>query len=161
MNTLIRTLAIAGVTALTSLSATAGQAVVTFMHPETYTDFPGMDADRQELQKKFADHFIKQAAKLPASQELKIEILDIDLAGEVRPGFRFPRDIRVLKGRVDWPKMTLRYTLTDNGQVVKSGEEKLSDMAYMQRTGRYYQDDPLRFEKKMVDDWLRERFGIR
>ena len=59
MNTLIRNLVLAGVTALASVGATAGQAVVTFSHPETYTDFPDMDADRQELFKKFADHFIK------------------------------------------------------------------------------------------------------
>ena len=161
MNTLIRNLVLAGVTALASVGATAGQAVVTFSHPETYTDFPDMDADRQELFKKFADHFIKKAAKLPASQELKVEVLDINLAGELRPGFRFPRDIRIVRGQADWPTMRLRYTLTENGQVVKSGEERLSNMAYLQHSHRYYPDDALRYEKKMVDDWMRERFGVR
>ena len=161
MNTLIRTLALAGVTALTSLSATAGQAVVTFSHPENYSDFPDMDSDRQELLKKLANHFIKQAAKLPASQELKVEVLDVDLAGDLRPGFRFPRDIRVVRGRIDWPKMTVRFTLTENGRVVQSGEEQLNDMAFLQRNNRYYPDDPLRYEKNMVDDWMRKRLGLR
>lgn len=161
MNTLIRTLALAGLTALAPLSATAGQAVVTFSNPETFTDFPDMDSDRQELIRKMADHFIKQAARLPATQELKIEVLDVDLAGDVRPGFRFPRDIRVVRGRTDWPAMNIRFTLTENGRVIQSGEERLDDKAFLQRSNRYYPDDALRYEKKMVDDWMRKRFGVR
>lgn len=161
MNTLIRTLALAGVTALTSLTATAGQAVVTFVHPEQYSDFPDFASERQELLKEMAEHFIKQAARLPASQELKVEILDFDLAGDTWPGFRFPRDIRILRGTVDWPTMKIRFTLTENGRVIQSGEDRLHDMAYLQRGNRYYSDDALRYEKKMVDDWMRERFGLR
>ncbi|HEY1042456.1 MAG TPA: DUF3016 domain-containing protein [Telluria sp.] len=160
MKPMIRKLALAGATALVSLGAMAGQAVVTFTHPENYSDFPVYDADRDDLLKEMADHFIKQAARLPASQELKVEVLDINLAGDVRPGFRFRRDIRILRGRADWPTMVVRYTLRDNGQVVRSGEEQLSDMAYLQHGNRYYPDDPLRYEKSMVDGWMSKRFGL-
>lgn len=161
MNTLIRTLALAGVSALAASGATAGEATITFSHAENYADFPYMERDRELLLKDMADHFIKQAAKLPANQVLKVEVLDFDLAGDRKLGYNFPRDFRVLRGQADWPSMQVRFSLTENGQVIQSGEERLRDMAYLQRINHYFSGDALRYEKLMVDDWFRERFGVR
>lgn len=160
MKTLISALALAGAATLTPLAATAGQAVVTFNNPEDFTDFPDRNGDGAELMKELSDHFIKLAAKLPASQELKVEIRDIDLAGTVKPNFRQPRDIRIVRGRTDWPAMTISFTLSENGQIIKSGEEKLHDATFLQRSNRYYPEDALRYEKKMLDNWMQERFGV-
>ena len=33
-------------------------------------------------------------------------------------------------------------------------------MRYLQRSNRHYGDEELRYEKQMIDDWLRERFGV-
>lgn len=160
MKTLISALALAGAAVLAPAIASAGQAVVTFNNPEDYTDFPDRNGDGGELMKALSDHIIKLAAGLPPSQELKIEIRDIDLAGTVKPNFRQPRDIRVVRGRTDWPAMTISFTLSENGQVIKSGEEKLNDLTFLQRSNRYYPDDALRYEKKMLDHWMQERFGV-
>lgn len=160
MKHLLSILAITVATVLAPAGAWAGQAVVTFANTEDFTDFPDRNNDGNELLKALSEHFIKQAAKLPATQELKIEVLDIDLAGTIKPNFRNPRDIRVVKGRTDGPIITVRFTLSENGQVLKSGEEQLRDIAFLQRSNRFYTDDPLRYEKKMVDDWMQERFGI-
>lgn len=160
MNTLIRTLTFAGLAALTSATAMAGGATVTFSHPEYYSDFPFSERERDEMLKETADHFIKMAARLPASQDLKVEVLDYDLAGD-RKMSAFPRDFRILKGQADWPSMVVRYTLTENGQVIKSGEERIRDMAYLQHINRYFTGDPLRYEKQMVEVWFRERLGMR
>lgn len=160
MKTMISTLALAGVAALAPVAATAGQAVVTFNNPEDYTDFPDRNGDGAELMKALSGHLIKLAAGLPPAQELKIEIRDIDLAGTVKPNFRQPRDIRIVRGRTDWPAMTISFTLSENGQVIKSGEEKLHDATFLQRSNRYYPDDALRYEKKMLDNWMHERFGL-
>ena len=43
--------------------------------------------------------------------------------------------------------MHLRYTLEENGQVLRSGDEHLSNMNYQQRLGRHSDSDPLRYEK--------------
>ena len=39
----------------------------------------------------------------------------------------------------------------------KEGERELRDPAFMQR-GILNETDPLRFEKRMLDDWLRNEF---
>ncbi|HEY1042457.1 MAG TPA: DUF3016 domain-containing protein [Telluria sp.] len=161
MNTLIRNLILAGLAALSSATAMAGGATVTFTHPEYYADFPYSQRERDELLKETADHFIKMAAKLPAGQDLKVEVLDYDLAGDRKLGYAFPRDIRILKGQADWPSMNVRYTLTENGRVIKSGEERIRDMAYLDHINRYFTGDPLRYEKQMVEVWFRDTFGVR
>lgn len=161
MNTLIRTLTLAGLAALSSATATAGGVTVTFSQPEHYLDFPFSEYDRNELLKETADHFSKMASRLPANQELKVEVLDYDLAGEIWPSFGFPRDYRILRGQADWPSMNVRYTLTENGQVIKSGEEGIRDMAYLNHFNRYFTGDPLRYEKHMVEKWFRDTLGMR
>lgn len=162
MKTLIRTLALAGMTALASAHAMAGGATITFTHPENYADFPMYRYDRSDLLKEMADHFIKMAAKLPANQDLKIEVLDFDLAGEQFPRIDYyARDFRILKGQADWPYMKVRFTLTQDGQVIAQGEELIRDMAYLNRMNRYFTGDPLRYEKQMVDDWFRQRLAVR
>lgn len=161
MNTLIRSLTLAGLAAATSATAMAGGATVTFIHPEYYADFPYMERERDELLKETADHFIKMAARLPASQDLKVEVLDYDLAGDRKPGYGFPRDFRILKGQADWPSMNVRFTLSENGKVIASGEERIRDMAYLSHINRYFTGDPLRYEKQMVEVWFRERLGMR
>jgi len=56
------------------------------------------------------------------------------------------------------PRIDLTFTQTDaNGAVVKEGERQLRDPAFMQR-GILNSTDPLRFEKRMLDDWLRKEF---
>lgn len=161
MKTLIRQLALAAAAALTSASALAGSATITFKHPETYADFPYQKFDRDDLLKEMADHFIKMAERLPANQDLKIEVLDFDLAGDLRPGHYYPHDFRILKGQADWPHMKVRFTLSQDGQVIASGEEIIRDMGYMNRLNRYFTGDPLRYEKQMVDDWFRHRLAAR
>ena len=65
----------------------------------------------------------------------------------------------MLRGKADWPRMHLRYRLESNGQVIRSGEDDLADMGYLNGINRYDQGDNLRYEKKMIVDWLVQRFG--
>jgi hypothetical protein len=94
---------------------------------------------------------------LPPSQNLRIEIVDIDLAGRLRYSARTGEGIRVLDGRADWPSLKLRYALESDGKVIDSREETVSDMSYLLRpapsgSGALY------YEKRMLDDWFRQRF---
>lgn len=106
------------------------------------------------------EHFNKLAARLPAGQDLNVEVLDVDLAGQTWPTLMSAQDLRIMNGRADWPRMSMRYTITQGGQVVRSGEENLSDMGYMNRINRYYGGDALRYEKQMLDDWFKTRIAV-
>lgn len=145
---------------LASAAASAGTATVTFVHPEQYRDFPTWTEDRDELLKEMADHFAKRARALPANEELRVEVLAVDLAGRLRPSTLRTHEIRVIRP-IDWPTMQVRYTLLRDGAVVAQGEEKLSDMQAVTRMNRYFTDDPLRYEKMMIDDWFKGRISMR
>jgi hypothetical protein len=69
------------------------------------------------------------------------------------------RDIRVLRGGADWPTMELQYSLEQDGKVLASGTDRLSNMMYLDRMNRYTDSDTLRYEKPMVDEWFKKNFG--
>lgn len=114
----------------------------------------------QEWQKSLADHLRKQAERaLPAGQQLQVTIDDVKLAGAFEP-WASPQaqDIRVLKD-VYPPRMQLHYRLSSaDGSVLKEGSAKLQDLGYLQR-GVIGASDPLRYDKRLLDDWLRKEFG--
>ena len=148
--------------ALFSLGAVALPAsaavTVTFVHPESYRDMPFSPIDREHILKDLGEYFVKLEKALPPGQDLAIEVLDLDLAGRMLPSVRAGQDLRVLRGQADWPHMQLRYTLSANGTVISSGQDQLSDMAYMDRINVYSSGDSLRYEKRMVDDWFKKKF---
>lgn len=160
MNTQLKTLALAGLVLLSAGGASAG-VTVAFTHPEQYRDMPFAPSDREQVLKDISEHFAYLSARLPQGQDLRVEVLDLDLAGRIHPNFRGAQDIRIMRGGADWPHMQVRYTLVSNGQVIGSGEDHLRDMTYMNRINRYSSGDALRYEKRMIDDWFSEKFAPR
>lgn len=153
MKNVIRTLAVTGLLALTAGAASA-DVTVNYVQPERFSDVPFATWDRDEVLKDLRAHFTKLGAQLPAGQNLRIEVTDIDLAGREYPG-RGPRDLRIIKSNgADWPRIDLRFAIEQNGQVLRSGEVQLRDMAFMDRISRHTDDDSLRHEKRMIDDWF-------
>jgi hypothetical protein len=62
-------------------------------------------------------------------------------------------DVRIVRD-VCPPRIDLRFRLTGaDGVMVKDGERKLRDMAFLMSTVSY-RDDPLRYEKALIDTWL-------
>lgn len=154
MKSFMKTMAVGGLLALAAGGAQAAVSVI-FNETQRYSDVPFATADRQEVLGQLEDHFKKLGKYLPPDQDLNIEVLDIDLAGREVPNFRSGRDLRVINGRADWPHMQLRYSLQQNGQVIKSGEAQLQDMNYQNNSSnRYFDSEPLRYEKQMIDDWF-------
>lgn len=138
---------------IASASALAA-ATVSFVQPENMTDVPRFASDLRSMETVFREHLDELASKLPAGQELKVEFLDIDLAGDVFP--RVPvRDIRVMKGRADWPRMHLRYSLEQDGKVLRSGDLEVADQNYLMSSG-LYGNELYGHEKKLLDDWFRK-----
>lgn len=145
---------LAAATLLASAAAWADVSV-TYVKPDDYTDVPRNQIDRDRVLKDFSAYFTTLDKKLPAGQSLKIEVLDIDLAGRLYPR-HMGDDIRIMNGGADWPRLQLRYTLSQDGQVLRSGEEQLSNMNYQMTLSRHNDSEPLRYEKQMIDDWFKK-----
>ena len=150
--------------ALSSLALLAGTALaasttVTYVKPDNFTDMPRYQPEQERVMRAFTAHFQSLADKLPASQALAISVTNIDLAGRIDMMRRMGNDdIRILNGGADWPRIELHYALTENGQVLSSGDEQIADMMYLQRINRYASGEPLRYEKAMLDDWFYKTF---
>lgn len=160
MNSLIRSMLLAAVASIAAGSAWATDATVKFANPDKFADMPYSSVDREEVLKDLDLHFNKLAKSLPEGTRLNVEVLDLDLAGRIAPTFR-AHEIRLLTGGADWPHMHVRYTIERDGKVLATGEDHLSNMAYMNRINRYSSGDPLRYEKQMVDDWFKEKIAAR
>lgn len=142
---------------LASAAATAGTVEVRFIEPDKFADARDGVHSREDVLKTLEAR-LKQLGgkKLPPSQTLLVEVLDIDLAGDAFPRVAL-RDTRILRGRADWPRMHLRYTLREGDKVLKSGEDRIADMNYLTGSLRASQDSPLPYEKRMLDNWFDER----
>jgi hypothetical protein len=152
MNKLIHAAA-ATLLLIASVSANA-TATVAFIAIDKMTDVPRDYHDRENMQFLFREHVQQLSEKLPAGQVLKVDFLDIDLAGDEFPRVSV-RDVRVLKGQADWPRIQLRYSIERDGAVVASGEAKLSDPNYLMGLNRYGRD-LYSHEKQMLDEWFRK-----
>lgn len=136
---------------------------VVFDHPEKYTDVRDYDFDRDNSSggeryfPLFREHLETVAGRVLApGQKVTITFTDIDLAGEFEP-WRGPQlnDVRIVKD-IYPPRLTFTFRLTDEGgRVLSEGERKLVDLAYQMRIGSGFRDDPLRYEKDMLTDWVR------
>ena len=72
----------ASVAASLAILAIGAEAVVTvnFVEPEKYTDMPFGFYDKQRVMDELKKHFDKMAAALPPGQDLKVDVLDIDIS---------------------------------------------------------------------------------
>lgn len=151
MKHVIRKLSVCALLALAASAASAGEVIVNYIQPDGFSDIPS-GGEREETLRALTAHFVKLGKKLPAGQNLRIDVQNIDMAGSERPsGAR--TDMRVTN-RSAWPSMDLHYTLESNGQVISSGDAQLRDTAFLDRPNRYFNHDILRFEKRMVDMWF-------
>ncbi len=141
---------------LTLIASAEASTTVNFIEPEKYADMPFSQFDRDRVKAAFVEHFNVLGAKLPAGQDLKIDITDIDLAGRIEPFATRTMDLRVLRGRADWPRMTLRYSIEADGKVIKSGDADIADMNYLSGYSSQYTGELLRYEKKMLDNWFKK-----
>ena len=139
------------------------QVEVTYVTPENFTDFKdsfmGTDKGREYLASELTKH-IKKVARtyLAANTRLEVRFTDINLAGEFEPqrGPRFD-DIRIMKD-IYPPRMTLEFRLlAADGKVLAEGTRRLIDTNY-QSNVMPTDNDPLRYDKALLTDWLRSEF---
>lgn len=136
---------------------------VIFTAPETYVDAGLLRRDgeraREVTLRTIREQLVRMGERyLAPSQALEIEVLDIDLAGEIE-WWHGPYDIRFLRSYT-WPKIKLRYTFKQNGQTIRSSEELISDPSYqMNVIAATRSGDVMPYEKEMLARWFRSRFA--
>lgn len=136
---------------------------VTFTEPARYSDArlhgiyrPGAD---ETVLKQLRAHLETLGRRyLRDGQVLKVEVLDIDLAGRYEPWRASAYDVRFLRD-ITWPRIKLRYVLQGGGAAVAQGEETVADLDYLSRAEVRLSSDRLGYEKRMLDDWFRTRFA--
>ncbi|MFT4247388.1 MAG: DUF3016 domain-containing protein [Pseudomonas sp.] len=134
---------------------------VSWTDPAQFTDIRysrnRWEAERGDWVSDLAGYFQKTAAKrLPEGQRMQITITDIKRAGDYEP-WHGPRmdDVRIVKD-IYPPRLSFSWVRTDAaGQVIDQGEKKLVDTAFLMSSTTFNDSDPLRYEKRMIDDWLR------
>lgn len=154
----VRLLCLAVLAALAG-HASAGTAQVTFVDPDSYADIGTHGSDADANMQVIRRHLETLAAKdLPPDQTLKIDVLDVDLAGTVKPSSAAFRAARVVTGQGDYPSMHLRWTLTGPG-IARSGDENVSDTTFTGGLTQRVQIGPLFYDKRMLTTWFESRFG--
>lgn len=143
-------------TASVGTAATAGTVEVKFIEPAKYADIGRSSFNQKQHLDTLRAHFESLGKKLPGAQKLAIEITDVDLAGEER-WIRNDPDVRVLRGRADWPRITLRYTLSDGARTLQQGEATIADMNYLQSSLGMLKDQALAYERRMISRWFSEK----
>lgn len=140
-------------------TASAGTAKVSFIQPERFADAGYNERDRDANLTLLSRHFERLARGLPANQVLKVDVLDVDLAGELPTG-RVASHIRIVRGRADFPRMHLRYALEEDGRVLRSGDEWVQDLDYtFGAVEPLRSTQPLYYDKRMLNTWFREHIA--
>ncbi len=151
-----------------NLGPDAGRAKVDWTDPQKFADVRENPASSpaarnpEEWLGSLARWLEQRADRvLPPGERLEVTFTDIKRAGAYEP-WRGPQwmDVRIIKD-IYSPRIDLRFTLRDaNGNVISEGSRSLKDLAFLRR-GTLENDDPLRYEKRMLDDWLRTEFPRR
>ncbi|EMR0602829.1 TPA: DUF3016 domain-containing protein [Stenotrophomonas maltophilia] len=119
------------------------------------------EAERGDWVQQLARYLQTTAAKpLQPGQTLDVTLVDIKRAGDYEP-WHGPRgrDIRIMRD-IYPPRISLQYTLKDaSGRIVSEGDARLSDTGYLHNLGLRSDSDPLRYEKRLIDDWVRRQLA--
>ncbi len=116
--------------------------------------------DADDYLKPLKDYIVQRASRILApGQRLDVEVTDVDRAGEYEP-WRGPRfdDVRIVKD-IYPPRIDLDFTLYGaDGKVLRQGHRKLRDLSFLSHNFAADQDS-LRYEKSLIDLWLRKGAG--
>ncbi|WP_057830444.1 DUF3016 domain-containing protein [Colwellia sp. TT2012] len=147
-------------TSLMAPGAFAASSEVTWTDYKSYRDINAGNENRKSFRERifrdFEKHFAKLAATLPEGQVLKIDVTDVDLAGDTHAaGIHRTRIVK----QIYRPRMNFSYQLFDaDGKLVQSDEVVVKDMNFMSGSNLKYRHKSLGYEKKMLDDWFDKAF---
>lgn len=139
-----------------------GRVEVRFVAPKRYTDAddrygsgPGLRGTLAEIRRILE---ISALRVMAPGDRLTVEVLDIDRAGFVTPGFSSPSGLRIVND-VTPPALRLRYDLRRAGRSIAAGEERVTHINFLlgaraARTGGFA------YEETLLRDWARRRLAV-
>src|SRR5437870_12458961 len=133
---------------------------VAFVDPSFFTDAADSTGNSARTLLEIKRHLEHLGDRyLEPKDSLRIEVLNVDLAGRRQTLRSMTSDVRFVSGDADWPRIELRYTLESEAGASKSVQETVVDMTYLRRVFEpKYVSDPLQYEKRMLDNWFKARF---
>jgi hypothetical protein len=149
-------IAAASMAVLLGASPSLAGVKVRFVNPDRYTDAEASGGGRAGALAEFRAYLETLGSRyLAPGQTMSIDIVDIDLAGQVEPRSR-GTEVRVMRD-VTPPRIRLRYTLSGKGGGTRSGEDVLSDLSY--KSGARSPIGQYAYEKALLSDWFRRIAG--
>lgn len=146
------------VMALASAAAHA-DVQVNFINPEKFSDTKDNNGFRQpDVLKDIEAHLVAQAGKFLPGRNIRFDVSDVDLAGEVEPFVWRGQWLRVMR-TVTSPSIELSWEVREGDKVIQQGKTRLRDMNYQDGFNAYYSGDSLRYEKRMIDRWMQREFS--
>jgi len=133
---------------------------VQYVHAENFADVGNRRFSDERIRaaylEQLREHLTRRAAAvLAAGERLSVSITEVDMAGEF-DAWRPPSDEARIVKDIYPPRIDLSFRLAaDDGKVIKEGARTLVDPAFMLGANRY-PDDPLRYEKALIDRWLEQ-----
>ncbi|TMS82670.1 DUF3016 domain-containing protein [Pseudoalteromonas sp. S554] len=137
----------------------AGESAVKWQDFDNYRDVRAANQSPKSFEKQitinFEKHFAKLAEKLPSGYKLNVEVIELDLAGDIE--FSGATQVRVIQPFY-YPKMKLSYTVTNSqGDVVSQNDEvSLKDRGYLDKIKRS-SSKSFYYEKRLVTNWFNSK----
>ena len=138
---------------------------VQYVHAENFADVGNRRFSDERIRAAYLEqlrgHLVKQAAPLLATGErLSVSVTELDMAGEFEAWRPPSSEARIVKD-IYPPRIDLSFRLAaGDGKVIKQGARALRDPAFLTGANRY-PDDPLRYEKALIDRWLEQELKRR
>jgi hypothetical protein len=150
-----------GILSAMALGATplAAKVTVVFVDAAGFSDVGGLESDPSRNLSDIAGYLRSLGDRyLPTQVTLRIEVLDISLAGRSRESPRAAWPVRSMTGEADWPRFELRYTIESGGSTSSPVEETVVDRNYLRRLEWRYQSLTLPYEMRALEEWFKVRF---
>lgn len=141
-----------------------GAVAVSWTDPAQFSDLRQSgnrwEAKRGDWVHELAKYLRKRAAqRLPSGERLEVTITDIRRAGQYEPWRGASMGSTRIVREIYPPRIELNFKLSGaNGDVVAEGARKLTDLDFMRNASTVGNSDPLRYEKRLIDDWLNKEF---
>ncbi|MDU0352912.1 DUF3016 domain-containing protein [Paraglaciecola aquimarina] len=157
MNVINRVLALFVCLFFSFQTAALAKVEVTWTEPDKYSDikdsFSGYQTTKDDAFYNIEKELNRLAKKLPDGYLLKLEVTDLDLAGETHS-----RNIRVVRHMFP-PRIKFTYQLLDGGDnVLLEKQENIRDTSFMNGVSLRHKNQAFGFEKQLVEDWFKDSF---
>ena len=158
MKTFIKLLSLTVGLVLSMQAVAVAKVEITWTNPEKYTDvkdpFGRLDTTKEDAFYNIEKHLNRLAKKLPDGYLLKMDVTDVDLAGEARTS-----DVRIIRDLFP-PRVEFSYKLLDAGNnVMGEGKENIRNLSFLTNSSLRHRHEAFGYEKQLLEDWFKDTFS--